>query len=171
MISNCPLLLPSSILDTFWPWGGGGRQCSSSVRFSRQEYWSGLSFPPPVDHVLTELFTMTHLFWVALQGMAHGFNELCRPLLYGKAVIHEGILLEYNTTFSPTYCIVLYMCSVVSDSLSPRDCSPRGCSVHGNLQVRILEWIAISYFRESSQPRDWTSIFWISCSGRQILYY
>ena len=28
--------------------------------FSQQEYWSGLPFPPPVDHVLSELFTMTH---------------------------------------------------------------------------------------------------------------
>ena len=39
--------------------------------FSRQEYWSGLPFPSPVDHVLSELSTMTHLSWVALHGMAH----------------------------------------------------------------------------------------------------
>ena len=32
--------------------------------FSRQECWSGLSFPSPVDHVLSELSTMTHLSWV-----------------------------------------------------------------------------------------------------------
>ena len=31
--------------------------------FSWQEYWSGLSFPPPVDHVLSELSTMTCLGW------------------------------------------------------------------------------------------------------------
>ena len=36
------------------------------------------------------------------------------------------------------------------------DCSPPGSSVHGILQVRILEWVAISFSRESSQPRDWT---------------
>ena len=29
-----------------------------------------------------------------------------------------------------------------------------GSSVHGILQARILEWVAISFFRESSQPRD-----------------
>ena len=34
--------------------------------FSRQEYWSGLPFPPPADHVFSELSTMTHLSWVAL---------------------------------------------------------------------------------------------------------
>ena len=33
--------------------------------FSRQEYWSGLPFPSPVDYVLSELSTMTHPSWVA----------------------------------------------------------------------------------------------------------
>ena len=38
--------------------------------FSRQEYWSGLPFPSPVDHILSELSTMTHLSWVAPHSMA-----------------------------------------------------------------------------------------------------
>ena len=50
--------------------------------FSRQEYWSCLPFPCPVDHVLSELSTMTSSSWVALQGMAHSFIEL------DKAVVH-----------------------------------------------------------------------------------
>ena len=32
--------------------------------FSRQEYWSGLPFPSPVDHILSDLSTMTHPSWV-----------------------------------------------------------------------------------------------------------
>ena len=44
--------------------------------FSRQKYWSGLPFPSPVDHILSELSTMTHLSWVALHGMVHSFIEL-----------------------------------------------------------------------------------------------
>ena len=40
--------------------------------------------------------------------------------------------------------------SVVSDSLLDLPCS----SVHGILQARLLEWVAISFFRGSSQPRD-----------------
>ena len=39
-----------------------------------QEYWSGLLFPPPVDHLLSELFTVTHPSWVTLHGMAHSFT-------------------------------------------------------------------------------------------------
>ena len=47
---------------------------------------------------------------------------------------------------------------------NPMDCSPPGSSVLGILQTRILEWVAISYSRGSSQPRDWT---YVSCiAGR-----
>ena len=44
----------------------------------------------------------------------------------------------------------------------PMDCSPPGSSVHGILQARILESVAISFSRESSQPRDQThfSLHW-----------
>ena len=42
-------------------------------------------------------------------------------------------------------------CSVMSDSLRPQD-----CTVFGILQARILEWVAISFSRGSSQPRDQT---------------
>ena len=36
----------------------------------------------------------------------------------------------------------------------PMDCSPPGSSVHGIFQARVLEWVAISFSRGSSQPRD-----------------
>ena len=47
------------------------------------------------------------------------------------------------------------------------DCSPPGSSVHVISQARMLEWVAISFSRGSSQPRDWINISWI---GRRILY-
>ena len=57
--------------------------------FSRQKYWSGLPFPSPVDHVLSELSTMTRTSWVALHSMAHGFIEL------DNAVIHVIRLVNF----------------------------------------------------------------------------
>ena len=54
---------------------------------------------------------------------------------------------------------------------NPMDCSPPGSSVHGILQARILEWVAISFSRGSSQPRDQTQVSCVSCIGRQILYH
>ena len=41
---------------------------------------------------------------------------------------------------------------------NPMDCSPPGSSVHGIFQARILEWVAISFSRGSSQPRDQTQV-------------
>ena len=49
--------------------------------FSRQEYWSGLPFPSPVDHFLSDLSTMTRLYWVAPWAWL-SFIEL------DKAVVH-----------------------------------------------------------------------------------
>ena len=46
---------------------------------------------------------------------------------------------------------------------APMDCSLPGSSVHGILWARILEWAPVPSSRESSPPRDWTHIFYISC--------
>ena len=51
---------------------------------------------------------------------------------------------------------------------NPMDCSLPGSLVHWIFQTRILEWVAISFSRGSSQPRDQIHI---SCIGRQILYH
>ena len=58
-------------------------------------------------------------------------------------------------------------CSVVSNSLRPLGLySLPGSSVHGIFQAGILEWVAISFSRRSSQPRDWT---WVShIAGRRF---
>ena len=62
---------------------------------------------------------------------------------------------------------------IVAQLLSCANCfattqrSPPGSSVHDILQTRILEWVAISSFRVSSQPRDWTRV---SCIVRWFLY-
>ena len=72
--------------------------------------------------------------------------------------------LPWNSTLktkimasSPSVKSESVSCSVTSDSL---DCGSPGSSVHGILQARILEWVAILFSRESFQPRDRT---WVSC--------
>ena len=46
----------------------------------------------------------------------------------------------------------------MSNSLWPHGLEPTSSSLHGILQARILEWVAISFSRGSSQPRGWTCI-------------
>ena len=62
-------------------------------------------------------------------------------------------------------CLVAKLCCTL---LWPMDCSRPGSSILGILQARILEWVAISFSRGSSWPRDWTHIF---CIDRSILYH
>ena len=51
--------------------------------FSRQEYWSGLPFPSPMDHILSYLSTMTRSSSVAPHGMAwfHWVRQDCGPVI------------------------------------------------------------------------------------------
>ena len=51
--------------------------------FSRQEYLSGLPFPSPVEHILSDLSTMARLSWVAPHGMAkfHWVRRGCGPVI------------------------------------------------------------------------------------------
>ena len=51
------------------------------------------------------------------------------------------------------------------------DCSPPGSSVHGILQARILEWVAMPSSRGSSPPRDRTRVSYVSCMGRRVLHH
>ena len=64
------------------------------------------------------------------------------------------------------YAKSLQSCLTLCDAM---DCSPSGCSVHGILQTRILEWVAIPSSRGSSRPRDRTHVSYISCIGRWFL--
>ena len=64
-------------------------------------------------------------------------------------------------------CSVTNLCLTFYDSM---DCSPPSYSVHGIFQAKILEWVAISFCKGSSQPRDPACISCISCTGR-ILYH
>ena len=72
------------------------------------------------------------------------------------------------------YHIILIMCLCICARsylapCNPVDCSPPGSSVHGVSQARILEWVAISSSRGSSQSNDGIRISCVSCIGKRIL--
>ena len=67
---------------------------------------------------------------------------------------------------SSCVCLVIQSCLTLCD---PIDRSP-GSSVHGVLQARIQVWVAISFSRGSSWPRDQTQVSCVSCIGSCILY-
>ena len=103
------------------------------------------------------------------------------PQAYQKVLANsQGLIV---TVVSLRYCCphgplpplenmddVYASCSVASNSLQPFGCSQPGFLVHGISQARILEWVAISSFRGSSQLRDRTQVSYVCLHCRQTLY-
>ena len=134
------------------------------------------------------------LFWLRMHGKSRG-NGQGWKIFTGKDKVvgsnnnslpHSGLLV-INIYFSlsdkihlvppdskedtQSYLVrasVLNLRSSYQPLFNPMDCNPQGSSVHGILQARILEWVAISSSRGSSWLRDRT---WVSCIGRLILYH
>ena len=72
------------------------------------------------------------------------------------------------------FCTLVVVCAKSLQSCptlcNPLDYSPPGSSVHGILQATTLEWDAVPSSRGSSQPRNQTSVFYISCIGKRVLH-
>ena len=94
-------------------------------------------------------------------------------LIFRKALPHSpwngaphthlflSLLCFPHSTSTTHSCSVTQSLRILCD---PMDCSLPVSSVHGIIQARILEWVAISFSRESSWPRDRTHISCFSCS-------
>ena len=94
-------------------------QAPLSMKFSRQEYWSGLPFPSTGD-------------------LPDPGIKLGSPALQADALPAE--LLGKPKVKVTQLCLTV--------------CDPMDCIVHGILQARILEWVAVPFSRGSSQTRD-----------------
>ena len=88
---------------------------------------------------------------------------------HGSICIHSGSFYSIlSCSEGDTYVRARSVAQSCLTLCDPVDRSPPGTSAHGILQTRILEWVAITSSRVSSQARDLTSV---SCIGRQILYH
>ena len=99
------------------------------------------------------------------KGSPWGIHPLCHQEVTNSS---PSGTLKAEQAKNQCLCSVDESCPTLCN---PRDCSPPGSSVHGILRARILEWVAISFSRGSSQLRDRTRISCVSSTGRQILYH
>ena len=111
-------------------------QAPLSMRFPRQEHWSGLPLLSP-------------------GGLPNPGIEPTSPALAGGIFTTE----PHGDPDKEVCAQSFQLCPTLCD---PVYCSPQGSSVHGILLARILEWVAISSSRGSSQPRDRTWVSWRS---------
>ena len=85
------------------------------------------------------------------------------PLCSFPAIVSSTTVTVCVCVFSPFSCVQLFA--------DPWTVAHQAPLVHGICQARILEWVAISFSRGSSRPRDWIRLSSVSCIGRQILYH
>ena len=100
-----------------------------------------------VNRIVENLAEEIHRFWTILI-----FQHLRQPVIFFISESQHIVIIQ-----SLTCVLLVQSCPTLCN---PMDYSPPGSSIHGMLQARILEWVAISFSRGSSQPRDQT---WVSC--------
>ena len=105
---------------------------------------------------MSRLYTDSIFFGSKITSDGDCSHEIKRCLLLGRKAMTNLVTLVTQA------CLTLW---------DPMDCSPLGSSVHGLLQARIMEWIALSSSRGSSPPRGQTYISCVSCIGRWIFFY
>ena len=121
-------------------------QAPLSMEFSRQEWWSGSSFPSAGDLPDSGIEPRSPAL--------HADSLLCEPpgkLHWNQEGQNHHSILHLVGASSE----VAQSCPTLFD---PMDCSLPGSSVHGIFQALVLEWIAISFSRGSSWPRHQTQL-------------
>ena len=104
-------------------------------------------------------------------GLKQRFKSVCSHDFLVPYALSWSSSLWHSRYFviwfhSALAALSMYACSAAQSSLTlcnPEDWSPPDFSVHGISQTRILEWVALSFSRGSSQPRDWTLVSCASC--------
>ena len=129
--------------------------------FPRQEYWSGLPSPSPGDFPdpgteSTSPSLQADSLPLCYLGSPRMMVTLERSGEDSGCWRHKNDFLNAIKVLS---CLVAQSCLAL---YNPMDCSPPGSSVHGILQAKKLEWVAMSPSMGSSQHRDQTCISWIS---------
>ena len=116
--------------------------------FSRQEYWSGLPFPSPVDHILSDLSTMIRPSWVAPEGMAlfHWVRQGCSLVWLDWLVF-----CDYGFSVS-ALCCPLAIPTIFLGFLLPAPA-----------KRPYLGW-GVSPHHRPSWPWTWSGFSWPSCA-------
>ena len=97
----------------------------------------------------------------------HSLSYLLFGLLQEKLVDPVLDECKQQPHWGHTCVLLLQSCLTLCD---PMNFSLSDSSVHGILQARILEWVAMPSSRRSSWPRDWTCISYIFCMGRCVFF-
>ena len=106
------------------------------------------------------IMTPAPLWWVVTSQL----SSKGKLIFFSSALFPSSVPELFSTLKSILnhFCSYLLVAQSCPTLCNPMDCTLPGSSVHGILQARILEWVAIFFSKESSEPRDRTQV---SCSA------
>ena len=121
---------------------------------------------------------MAHIEWVRDSFQNEKLGTSTQRNAHTQWISHQGV---YRHALAPatspclcisrvqiTWCLCAELLQSRVTPSNSMDCSPADSSVHGILQARILEWVALPTSRGSSWPKNWTCLSYI---GKWILYH
>ena len=167
------------------PWDFPGKNTGVGCHFLLQEIFPTQGLNPGLSHCRQTFYRLSHQMHSKQYAKFTSSRQIIRinysrwtdhPLLWptlpsagcpwlfwnlGISVdsvpgsLADPCFLTQGSHFFFVCVLVAQSCPTLCD---PTDCSPPGSPVHGIFQARVLEWVAISFSRESSLPRDWTQV-------------
>ena len=129
-----------------------------------------------------DLITLLCLKWTTNKDLLYSTGNSAQCYVAAWIKVRFGREWTYMYTYGWVPSLFTWNCQNIvnwlcAESLqscmtlcNPMDCSPLGSSVHGILQARTLQLVAISSSTGSSQPRDRTQVSYVSCFGRQVIF-
>ena len=109
--------------------------------------------------------------WIGVGHVCKGETGFADQIMQSHTSVRKWFTTENCKWLNPSWvclCSVAQLCSMFCN---PMDFSLPVSSVHGISQARITEWVAISFSKRLSWPRDQTRVSCKYCIGRQILYH
>ena len=112
---------------------------------------------------------------MGLHQIGHNWSDWARMhaegvFYFSRLISHKNFVLVSWVMLYTWEVIIVQSLSCVQLFCDPMDCSPSSF-VHGIVRARILEWVAMSSFRGSSRPRDWTHVICVSRIVGWVLYH
>ena len=159
----------TSFLASFWEWNcwrkwqpSGVMPSTSTIRGHRSA--THMFLPKPEEKV-----PFLRFWWLSAS------KRWCLVSVWGHMCTYVYTFMGYKFSDTSVYpqsvLLLLSRFRCARPLCSRMEGSPSGSSVHGILQARILEWVAMPSSRGSSQPKNLTRLSYVSCIGRRVLYH
>ena len=133
--------------------------CSHSILILLRVFITNKSWDLWKDFYHPLRLSYSFQFLICLCGASHWFVDI-EPSLHSLVRSHFILVCVCVLAKWLQSCLILW---------DPMNCSPPGSSVHGILQKRMLESVAMAFSRRSSQPRHWTHVSYVSFIDMQVL--